>query len=112
VWLSSCNQALVGCPLQVATLEQEAAELRAAARRSASARLPGAGDVLTSLGLDGWKDARLRPKVRLFHASETEVLGVIHASSSCEMGLVTLHASVVHRSLMSMWSRHCAAGEK
>ena len=83
-------------PLQVTALEQEAAELRAAARRSSSARLPGAGDVLTSLGLDGWKDARLRPKVRSCHVLELGVPSVIHVSRSCEMCLVTLHV-VVHQ---------------
>ena len=60
-----------GCVLQVAALEQEASELRAAARRTASVRFPGAGDVLTSLGFDGWKDARLRPKVRSFDTPVT-----------------------------------------
>jgi len=49
---------------QVAALEQEAAELRAAARRVAPLRLPAAADVLASLGLDKWQDARLAPKVR------------------------------------------------
>ncbi len=49
---------------QVAALEQELAEARAAARRGAPPlRLPAAADVLASLGLDKWQDARLLPKV-------------------------------------------------
>jgi hypothetical protein len=83
--------------VQVVALEQEAAELRAAARRSASARLPGAGDVLTSLGLDGWKDARLRPKVRLCRVVELTVPSVIHVSRSYDMCFVTLHVAVHQR---------------
>ena len=71
----------------MAALEQEAAELRAAARRSATARLPGAGDVLTSLGLDGWKDARLRPKVRLASAVAAGLPSL--AVSKTEMGPFT-----------------------
>ena len=83
----------------MAALEQEAGELRAAARRGLSTRLPGAGDVLTSLGLDGWKDARLRPKARLFHPSRPGLLSVVHDSRPCEMALVTLLRIVVHLQL-------------
>ncbi len=42
----------------------EVAELRAARAASAGFNLPSAGDMLQSLGLDKWKDDRLRgPKV-------------------------------------------------
>lgn len=60
---------------QVAALEQEAAELRAAARRSSQLRLPAAGDVLASLGLDKWQDARLQPKVSArLHRGDAQAL--------------------------------------
>ena len=49
---------------QVEALKMEVAELRAARAATASFNLPSAGDMLQSLGLDKWKDDRLRgPKV-------------------------------------------------
>ena len=44
--------------MQVEALKAEVAELRAA--KAASFSLPSTGDVLQSLGLDKWKDDRLR----------------------------------------------------
>lgn len=44
--------------MQVAVLKAELAELRAS--KSATFSLPSTGDVLTSLGLDKWKDDRLK----------------------------------------------------
>jgi hypothetical protein len=58
-FLSSLNR----CSPQVEALKAEVAELRAA--KAASFSLPSTGDVLQSLGLDKWKDDRLRgAKVR------------------------------------------------
>ena len=53
--------------LQVAALKAELADLRAV--KSVSFSMPTTGDVLSSLGLDTWKDDRLKgqhgaPKVR------------------------------------------------
>ncbi len=51
--------------MQIEALKMEIADLRAARAASAGFNLPSAGDMLQSLGLDKWKDDRLRgPKVR------------------------------------------------
>ena len=60
--LTAPNDRVFCPPCQVAALEAEVAELRAAARRAAPLRLPAPADMLSSLGLDKWQDVRLARK--------------------------------------------------